>query len=355
MTALVVAVRRPLPRPAAAVAALSLTLLTWQTASLVAQAGVDPSWRVALHLAHLQGIHFGPDFVWTYGPLGYLAFPLAVSGGTLAAALVSVLVAQTGLGYLLVRRSGMVFGGALSVVAAYAVLRLPTLPADFPTLIVLGLALWSLAEPTGAVSRVFPYGAGALAAVAVLTKTNMGLAAFAVVVVACAAGGWRRVLEAVATSILVFVLLWLAFGNSLWDIPEWWRLSLSLVSGYSAAMQIEQHGLHNDYAFAAIVLVPLAVATWSAVLRLRPREAVATVLIVAGVSFATFKESFVRHDVTHAPAFFASAAVALACLLDREAGRVAPPAPRGSRLSSSLSPDIRRSSRGSRRAISSRR
>ncbi|HEY8407521.1 MAG TPA: hypothetical protein VIK66_06055 [Gaiellaceae bacterium] len=314
MTALLVVLRRPLPRPVAAVAALVLTLLTWQTASLVAKAGVDPSWRVALHLAHLQGIHFGPDFVWTYGPLGYLAFPLAVSGGTLAAALVSVLVAQTGLGYLLVRRSGVVFGGALSVVAAYAVLRLPTLPADFPTLIVVGLALWSLAEPTGLVRRLFPYGGGALAAVAVLTKTNMGIAALAVVVVACAARGWRRVLEAVVTSILVFVVLWLASGNSLTDIPQWWRLSLSLVTGYSAAMQTEQHGLHNDYAFAALVLLPLTVATWSAALRLRRREAVATVLIVVGVCFASFKESFVRHDVTHAPAFFASAAVVLACL-----------------------------------------
>ena len=314
MTALAAAVRRPLPRPVAASAAALLTLLTWQTASVVAEAGVDPSWRVALHLTHLQGIRFGPDFVWTYGPLGYLAFPLAVSGGTLAAALVCVLLAQTALGYLLVRRSGVAFGGVLSIVAAYAVLRLPTLPADFPTLIVVGLALWSLAEPAGSVSRFLPYTGGALAAVAVLTKTNMGLAAFAVVVVASAAGGARRVVEAVATSIVAFVLLWLAFGNSLADIPDWWRLSLALVSGYSAAMQFEQNGLHSDYVFAALVVLPLVVATWSAVRRQTRPEAVATVLIVAGVCFATFKESFVRHDATHAPAFFASSAVIFACL-----------------------------------------
>jgi hypothetical protein len=122
------------------------------------------------------------------------------------------------------------------------------------------------------------------------------------------------VLQAVVTSILVFVVLWLASGNSLTDIPEWWRLSLSLVTGYAAAMQSEQHGLHNDSAFAALALLPLTVASWSAALRLPRRVAGATVLIVAGVCFATFKESFVRHDVTHAPAFFGSAAVVLACL-----------------------------------------
>ncbi|MGN6798798.1 MAG: hypothetical protein ACTHKS_11680 [Gaiellaceae bacterium] len=312
--ALIGSARRRLPPPVAAAAAVLLTLLTWQTASIVAQAGVDPSWRVALHLAHLQGISFGPDFVWTYGPLGYLAFPLAVSGGTLAAALVSVLVAQTGLGYLLVRRSGVVFGGALSLMAAYAVLRLPTLPADFPTLIVVGLALWTLAEPVGRVSRYFPYTGGALAAVAVLTKTNMGIAALAVVVVACAASGVRHVAEGVLTWMVAFVVLWVAFGNAVRDIPQWWRLSLSLVSGYSAAMQLEERGLHADYLFAALTMAPVAVATWAAARRLRRPERIATALIVAGVCFATFKESFVRHDTTHAPAFFAAAAVILTCL-----------------------------------------
>lgn len=314
MISLAAAARRPLPRPVAMTAALVLTLLTWQTGSIVAGAGVDPSWRVALHLAHLQGVSFGPDFVWTYGPLGYLAFPLAVSGGTLAAALVCVVAAQTGLGYLLLRRSGAVFGGAVSIAAAYCVLRLPTLPADFPTLIVVGLALWTLAEPAGRASRLFPYTAGTLAAVAVLTKTNMGTAAFAVVVVACAAGGARRVAEGVVTSIVAFVVLWIAFGNSLVDIPEWWRLSFALVSGYSAAMQLERPGLHSDYVFAAVVMVPLALATWSAVRQKQRSQAAATVLIVAGICFASFKESFVRHDATHAPAFFAAAGVVLACL-----------------------------------------
>ena len=310
----VAAMRRPLPRPVAVIAALALTLLTWQTVSIVARAGVDPSWRVALHLAHLQGIQYGPDFVWTYGPLGYLAFPLAVSGGTLAAALVCVLLAQTGLAYLLVRRSSAVFGGATAILAAYVVLRLPTLPADFPTLIVVGLALWSLAEPAGRPARVFPYAGAVLAAVAVLTKTNMGLAAFGVVVVVCAAGGARRVVEAVGTAVLAFVALWVAFGNSLTNIPEWWRLSLSLVAGYSAAMQYEQRGLHHDYLFAAVLVGPLTIATWAAVRGRRVPEAAATVLVVVGVCFATFKESFVRHDATHEPAFFAATAVVLSCL-----------------------------------------
>ena len=258
-SALVAAMRRPLPRQVAAIAALVLTLLTWQTVSIVAHAGVDPSWRVALHLAHLQGIQYGPDFVWTYGPLGYLAFPLAVSGGTLAAALVCVLLAQTGLGLppraskqRRLRWSDGDSRGLRRAPPTDAACGLPDPDRRRPRPLVTRRA----GRPT---ARLFPYAGAVLAAVAVLTKTNMGLAAFGVVVVACAAGGARRVVEAVGTAVLAFVALWVAFGNSLTNIPEWWRLSLSLVAGYSAAMQYEQRGLHHDYLFAAVLVGPLVV------------------------------------------------------------------------------------------------
>ncbi|QNA44998.1 hypothetical protein [Lacibacter sediminis] len=34
--------------------------------------GIDPSWRIAINLAHQQNLQFGEDFIFTYGPLGYL-------------------------------------------------------------------------------------------------------------------------------------------------------------------------------------------------------------------------------------------------------------------------------------------
>jgi hypothetical protein len=306
--------RRPLPAAAAVLAAVLLTLLTWQVASLLAQAGVDPSWRVALHLAHLRGTRFGPDFVWTYGPLGFLAFPVAVSGGTLAAAVGFVFVTQAALAFVLVRRASATLGWALGLAAAYVVLALPILQADFLPLVVLGLALWALAEPAGRTARVLPLVGGVLAAAAALTKTNMGLAAIGVVLVAAAAGGARRLAATAAVVCAAFLVLWVALGNSVADVPDWWRLSASLVGGYSAAMQIEQPGLGTDHVLAAIVAAALLAAA-CVVARERPRRAAAaTILVVAGFAFAAFKESFVRHDPVHVPAFFAAAAIVLVCL-----------------------------------------
>ena len=303
--------RRPPPPAAAAVAAVLLTFLTWHVSSLVAQAGLDPSWRVALHLAQLRGVPYGPDFVWTYGPLGFLAFPLAVSGGTLAAAVAFVLVTQAALAYVLVRRAGLLFGGLLGLAGAYVALMLPILQADFVSLLVAALALWALAEPGAPVARALPLAGGVLAGVALLVKTNMGLAALAVVLVACAATGLRRAAAAAGAAAGTLVVLWLALGNSLSGLPEWWRLSFSLVGGYSAAMQFEQPGLEGDYAFAAALAAALAAATAASLVHRPRRVQLATVLVVLGFAFATFKESFVRHDAAHMPAYFAAAAVLL--------------------------------------------
>ncbi|MBF0487615.1 MAG: hypothetical protein HQK98_05580 [Nitrospirae bacterium] len=42
---------------------------------------LDDSWRFALHKARLNGLVFGTDIVFTYGPLGYLTCPLYIDWG----------------------------------------------------------------------------------------------------------------------------------------------------------------------------------------------------------------------------------------------------------------------------------
>src|SRR6478672_1322237 len=43
-------------------------------------AGLDPSWMLGLNLAHARNFAPGPDFIFTYGPLGYVIWPDATSG-----------------------------------------------------------------------------------------------------------------------------------------------------------------------------------------------------------------------------------------------------------------------------------
>ena len=49
-----------------------LVFATWLASSIDPEAGRDPSWEAALHMAAHGHRHFGSDLVFTYGPLGFL-------------------------------------------------------------------------------------------------------------------------------------------------------------------------------------------------------------------------------------------------------------------------------------------
>lgn len=57
-----------------ALAALTLPDPLWGIAP-----GLDSSWNIGLHLAAVNGLIFGRDIIFTYGPLGFLNFPLLIS------------------------------------------------------------------------------------------------------------------------------------------------------------------------------------------------------------------------------------------------------------------------------------
>jgi hypothetical protein len=300
-------------------AAVLVAAASWQNASLRARAGIDPSWEIALHLTWTRGISFGGGFAWTYGPLGFLAFPIAVSGGTLIASFVAVALAEIALAYLLIRRAAVAVGAPAAVVLAYLVLALPVHPADLLLLIELILAVLAL-ERVGRHAEWFPATGGVVAGLAALTKTNTGAAAVAIAVVVCVALG-RRALVGIGVVVLVFLAGWLASGSSPAGIPEWLRLSAGLVSGYGAAMQTEHPGLHYEYLYAAVVVALFLAAVAVCVPRLGRARGIALVVVAAGFAFAFFKEGFVRHDAFHSSSFFAAIAIACVAFAGRGASR----------------------------------
>src|SRR5689334_3408739 len=60
--------------------ATGATVLSWSATSTSVSIGPDPSWAAALHLAALDGLHFGSDLIFTYGPLGWLGYPAPIYG-----------------------------------------------------------------------------------------------------------------------------------------------------------------------------------------------------------------------------------------------------------------------------------
>jgi hypothetical protein len=203
------------------------TLVSFPIRSTTPTQGLDASWQLGLSLAHTTGLRFGPELVFTYGPLGFLAAPSDVwlPGAVLGLVYVAVTsVALWGLLFACTRRwlSAWVAGGVV-VLASLAAPR-----TSVPELGALALALLALdlLEPSRrrhVLPVVVPLLLGANAALQLLIKTSVGGFALGVaLLVAVARPGWRRSLPIVLASwVGAIVVLWVGAGQHLGDLPDW--------------------------------------------------------------------------------------------------------------------------------------
>jgi hypothetical protein len=110
--------------------------------------------------------------------------------------------------------------------------------------------------------------------------------------------------------IIVLIVAWLATGNGMDSLLDYFRHSAAIAGGYASSMQLEM-GRTDEWWYAAIVLVILAALTALFVRPIQKREQAGVVLVVIGYAWWGLKEGFVRHD-GHDLIFFASMLVALA-------------------------------------------
>lgn len=304
------------------VMALAINLMTWPSLWVAPQDGLDGSWQIGLHLAADQGLAFGRDIGFTYGPLGFLVFPLLVTGPTYAMAFAVTFAMRLLLILGLVVAARRAFGtGLIAVPVAYAAAALLfTFPSEIGGLLALVVALIFLQQPCRTerwaltASALMGVGTGLL----LLIKLDGGMIAIAVLgVTAWMQGRWRTLAAWAGAAVVATSLLWLTAGNSPADVPRWIAWSAELVTGYSGATMLEQPGRAWEYAVflvLAVALIALSAYAW----RTRPmvqRLALSAVLVL-GV-WATFKHGFVRHD-THAPFALMTIAVLPAVIIWRE-------------------------------------
>jgi hypothetical protein len=291
-------------------AAIVLALLTLPHGLTGPRADPDSSWTGALAVAQEQGLHFGRDIVFTYGPLGFLVTPSVYVIWHAVVAMIVAIVLQTLLCRTLLHAS-RALPVAVAVVVACIVASVPTTEAEAGLAMMLALALSLLAERAPA-PRWVPAAGGAVAGLLLLVTASVGIEAFLVaglVAVFGRAGALRSLGELVGSFFAVSVGLWLATGNELGDILPWLRGTSQFVSGYTAGMALDDPARHGEIvkALVLIVIVSLFVFRLSAGLPVLRRVALMLAWTVAG--FGALKEGFVRLD-GHTAIFFAMCAVA---------------------------------------------
>ena len=301
--------------------AVATLLLSWRALGVTPRSGVDQSWNAALHLAIQQGTAFGPDVIYTYGPLGFLKVPAWWGTTTGAAAIVYETAVRLALFVVVLAVARRSFGW-LAALALMLLVGAEVEDAAVP--LALGVALWVLLgarEREGAArSRMLALAAlGVLGGVELLAKTNTGVVILAVGALAAllGPGAGRARLRLVAalagTALLTALLGWLASGQSLGDLGAYVVNTASIVAGYSSAMNIEFGPVDWHYTAAIVATVLGALGLWRVTDGRDRRLRAGALAIWAVYAWLAFKQGFVRHDA-HVVHFFAALFVGLAAV-----------------------------------------
>lgn len=265
----------------------------------------DNSWVMAINQAFHEGKVFGRDIVFTYGPLGFVNMTRDLGSNLIWAVAIRLAVYSA----WWVSVAGLTFSTRSVLLGSLLILVVGFSGSGLFLDTVLELACLNccvLAHFRG--PSVWAVLAALLAGLAMLIKVNVGVLCLSCLLVwAMLALGQRR-LQALpqvgmcfVACAIAFVALFIASGGDLSAIPDYFRLSLLMASGYSSQMSCVGPRWELILAWIQIGVLAAVVCTG---MRSSSRYASLALLGIIPL-FLTFKLGFVRHD-GHALGFFAA-------------------------------------------------
>ncbi len=292
--------------------------------------GLDEGWAAGMYLAQREGLRFGKDIVFTYGPLGWLSTPrmFVPSLGVIAALARFVLLGSAVA--LFLDRFRLKFPVLVAVPLAYLASVLSAglfvVGGDAVVLVLLlgtGVAVGVLSGEVEQ-KRWWVVAAGSASAFLLLWKFDAGIEALVFslgglclaelrrsierehfngwrsVVRGCLAPMIRSVVEVLIGFVVAFTLLWSAMGQRFGDVPDWLRWSWQVTIGYSDNLVWTNTSWWELPALLAMIvgLIWLSAPVW----RKRPEVFV----FVAAALWVIGKQAFTRHDPGHAFRFWAA-------------------------------------------------
>jgi hypothetical protein len=284
---------------------------------------IETSWELEINRLVSGPYAFGRDAVFTYGPLGFLLYPLDVGANVVWAwgfrLLLHALFAAL-IGRWVLRRGSVT--GAVAVAVALAVAIAGGLDFEYECVLVAAMLAVTTLETH---SRAALAAAAALAALGLFAKTSLGVGALAAVgVVAVLWIPWspqRRGPLFAAAGAGAGLLAGALLLSSVRDLPGWLARGLDLASGYSAAMAYPSSSAALTARAALVLGAFVALAAWTLLRRPSTAAAALAAALAPGV-FLAYKHSIVRLDEIHAPAVFAVTAAAAGLVAVVAADRV---------------------------------
>lgn len=290
-----------------------LAIIVWMDQATlpigVAVEGPDGSFQSAFEFFFKHGSRAGVDWVYTYGPLGFIE-NLTYDSDLFIGRLILVDVLWRGACATVLTLAFLRNANALERGLAFvAIVLLPLNPDAYIYLFTLGAAELCMDRPR---SRALALLAILALVPASLAKfTSFGLLVPCVVAVSAAriqAISLRAALRFAGACCVFWLALWFACRQSLWDLPAFLWNSFDMASGYASGMgsqclpELENRAILLFFLLVAVFILPL-------VGRARTSGKFGPALIRLFVLFAAFKAGTVR-GADHTPIFFMFAALA---------------------------------------------
>jgi hypothetical protein len=296
-------------------------VLTWGGSTVAPETpSIDGALQAGLNMAAVRGLDFGPDVLFTYGPLGFLKSYLVFYEWPTRLALLYGMALHFALSVSLVwalrRHFGAVIALAVALVAAVLARGDQAMVGIRDDAAVVTLTLiWCVAalstEPAPWIRRIVVYGGGVFAAVELLAKLNTGLIVLGIVaitVIAIERERWRNLAILAATLTGSLAVLWFASGQGVHNIASFISGSVEVIRGYSSGARLDWGSDERqwDYWVTPLVLAAAIGVAWVATRRLPRARRAAALAIVAVVAFTATKAGWVSHDYYHMATFYAT-------------------------------------------------
>ena len=282
------------------------------------QHGLDSSWVIGLNLAINQGLQFGKEIIFTYGPLGFISLPKLFSVEYWHISFYSNLAIHCFFFYtvyLFLKRSNATFLDHLFLCVSI-VFASTFFCNDYKVLLAVPLLLYlsisdrlRFKEQTRAIIVCMFF-----LAVVSLIKFSATILSLNIVMLFALYSLFIRnkkhALTAIVTFLGVLIGLWIISGQNIWNIYDYVVLSYNLSTAYNASMQTEGP---TWQIYFAIVTIMLFLLSGYAAAHNRMKNVMFFLAMNAGLIFFSFKHGFIRHQ-THAYVFFSNMLILLPVL-----------------------------------------
>jgi hypothetical protein len=288
-------------------AAIAVLIATLRFAGSVPGPGLDLSWCQALTYFYKHNYQAGTDYLFTYGPLGFLATCLYDPdifwlGFAWEVAMKAILAASFVVLWMRLPGRGL---PAASLIVFLAVAPLFMADSLYEFLII---AATLLAISSRRLSLVWLFALIVVLVLLSLTKFTLALLSLLAVFSVCMSRLEERPRWRTLTPALLMLLLWpaawLLLGQNLTNLPDFIRGSLQIAGGYPQGMAYA--GDRSDIRLAKLIVVLLAASAVAGRHAWTPRS-LSAALFMTGACFMAWRHAVIRHDAPHASDFFGCA------------------------------------------------